>query len=137
MSISAIAAGISVVSGLLGASSSRKQARQAKSLARTNVELSREETAENLRRMNLERGRSLSMGRAAAGASNLQMSGSTSQYLQAMNQQWKSDMRWEERRAAIEQKRLTQGGQATASQIRAGGVASLLGGVQTAVGYYT
>jgi len=130
-----IAAGISIVGGLLSNKSSKKSAAKADKLAGEQAGLIEDETKENLRRMQLEADQVLGMTTARIGASNLMMSGSAKKYRSALEVQMAEDMDWVGRRGAAEAENVRKGGSQTASQIRGQGKSDLLGGIAQGIQY--
>lgn len=131
--ISATAAAISVGSGLLGFGSSRSAAKKARKLREQQLALHDMESAENIRRQQIEQGRAMSEDRALTYASNLMPTGTAARYMQARRDQFASDLSYERIRQQVQRKVIRYGGKATESQIRSAGVSSLLGAASTAV----
>lgn len=120
-----------IAGGLLGSLSGGSEA-AAKRLARTQMELIRKTALENQRRATLEMEQILGQGRATVAAGNLLNTGSSRRYLNQLQSQYLKDIAWERERSRMEELVVKRGGSMTANQIRASGVASMIGGFQQA-----
>jgi hypothetical protein len=131
-----IGAASDVIGGIAGFGASRSAAKQAKRLAINQVRTINMERDENLRRMRLQRDQQVGQAKAVAGAANIMIDrGSAGRFINEMSNQWQSDMSYMRRRAQIEAEKARLGGQATAANIRADGIGSLLGSVSSAANY--
>ena len=117
-----------VAGGLLGAFGGGGED-AAKSLAKTQERMLEMATDENLRRMDLARGRAMGQSQAAIGASNLQFSGSPMQYAQQIDEQYLQDMAWESMKSKIEARTLRKGGSIAADQISTMGYQNMIAGI--------
>lgn len=80
----AVAAGLQIGSSLMSMSAGKKGEKKAKKLAFKESQLMRKEADEELRRFDLQVGDIIGQGRASVFASNLQMSGSSKRYMDAL-----------------------------------------------------
>jgi hypothetical protein len=98
-------------------------------LAREQARLIRATASENQRRATLEMEQVLGGTKAAIAASNILFTGSSRQYYNNMASQYQSDIQWDLAQARMEESIVMKGGQMTAKQIRASGVASMVSGI--------
>lgn len=136
MALAAVAAGLSVASGVAGFFGSKSAADKAKSLTRQQLWAKDQDTIYNRRVLQEEQERFMGEMRASWGASNLLYSGTTRNYFSAVEAQLNREMQAFEDQALAERKAIRYGGKATASGIRNQGISSLLGSAGQAVSYY-
>ena len=124
-----MAAGIAIAAVGVGSSliGGAKAAKRAKKIGRRNAELIRETAEENLRRMQIARGQKVGAAKAGVYASNVQYSGTSKKYVEALDQQFISDMAWEQRKSRLEERLARAGGQAAASTIQSSALTSAIG----------
>jgi hypothetical protein len=103
-------------------------------LAQTQADLARMTQEENLRQMRLESTRVLGMTKGMIGASNLQFTGSSKDYYNALESNMLSQQSFERLRGELTQQILKRGGQAAASSIKSAGIQSAFSGLSSAVG---
>jgi hypothetical protein len=131
-----VGAASDVIGGIAGFGASRSAAKQAKRLAINQGAHHQYGARREPARMRLQRDQQVGQAKAVAGAANIMIDrGSAGRFINEMSNQWQSDMSYMRRRAQIEAEKARLGGQATAANIRADGIGSLLGSVSSAANY--
>ena len=124
-----IALGItSVIGGLAGSSSSSTKAKKAGKIA---ANLVREETAEELRRMDRDFAQLEGRAVTSVGASGIHMDGSSLNVIKDMESEFGRQREWTERSGEMRAKQARSSGNATASNIRYSGLSQAVGGLNT------
>jgi len=113
------AAGISVASGLIGGASADKRAASA---AKQQAKLTGARRDEEIRQTRTARAAEAGGIRAAIGASNLQLSGSSARYLRAAESEGRREIAWLERANQLEQRAIRKGAQGAGDALRIGGI---------------
>ena len=104
----------------------------AKKLAKLQADMIGKATEENLRTARMEMGRAVGGAVATVGASNLQFSGTSKQYTNAMAAEFKRNMNWQRVKGSMEAEAAKMGGTLTANKIEAAGVSSMMSGLGSA-----
>jgi hypothetical protein len=87
---------------------------------------------ENKRRMMQDMGMALGASKAAVGASNLQMSGSSKRYMDALRNDYTEVMAWDKQEARMNAQMAKLGGKAAVNQIQNAGIRGAISGVAQA-----
>ena len=131
MALATIAAGISIASGISGFLGGRKAKDKTKKITRANLRLHEATTTQNIMQMQKRADQAMGEGRGRAYASGLMMTGSTKNYLNAMDAELTNEMDWFKRESELRREVIKRGGQAQASQASSMGFQSLLTGVSS------
>lgn len=107
----AIGGGIGLISGALTGGA----ADDAEDLAEMQAMFIEMETEENLRRLNIESQMAVGDATAATAASNLQVGGSSRDYINAIQERYSNEANWLKTSSRIQQRMALKGGQAASS----------------------
>lgn len=114
--------------GVLGGDNSAKQ------IAERQIKMEELESAQRLRDMRMQMGQVLGQGRAAVGASGLVMGGSSEQYLNMLEGNFRSEIAWEQVRSELEKQVIAKGGQAAQRRYESGLLQGAIGSLSALPG---
>lgn len=131
--LSGFSAASSFLSGVSGFKSSRKASESAMNTAKYNANLIKQQTAEQVRRAQMQQDQLLGESRAAIGGSGVTNSGSPAQYLQAIETEGSRQIDWMEKSGSMQADLAIRQGKQAANAYDAQGTMGLISGIGGAV----
>jgi hypothetical protein len=127
-------AAVGAVTSIAGGISGKKAAEEA---GKKQAKIIRQTGAENQRRMELNLDEQVGGIRAAIGASNLQLSGSSAKYKNVFESNLRSEMAWDKQKTRLEARMAEKTGQLAGSSAMYAGASSAVGFASIAAGRFS